>query len=91
MKKRIVIKVERERVGDYMDVDQFLAVQSGDLKAIIDMCTFCLWDEETHAYYEQTQARAIIGKMKLNELLELGKSVHKQMEDDAVDPNSEGG
>lgn len=89
--KRVVIKIDQQRVGDFLTVDQFLAVQSGDLKAIIHMVGFCLWDEDNNSFYPEEVARKYIGSMTLNELLQLGKSVHKELEDQSVDPNSEGG
>lgn len=91
MNKRVVIKVDQQRVGDFLTVDEFLAVQSGDLKAIINMVTFCLWDEDSHNFYPSDLAKKYIGTMTLSELLQLGKSVHQAMEDQAVDPNSGGG
>lgn len=91
MNKRVVIKVDQKRVGDFLTVDQFLAVQEGNIKEIINMAAFCLWDEDNHSYYDSDVARKYIGTMKLNELLQMGQAVHKAMEDQSVDPNSEGG
>lgn len=82
MSEKVHLHLDRERVWDTVSVDQFLALQAGDLKTIADVLAHFVMQDG--AYMDYTPARALIGQMTVRQLLEAAKEFAGNAEESAV-------
>lgn len=85
-KVTILLKMDSNRLNDMVTVDQFLGLQEGDTRNIIEVISLFVWDAGRGRYFSAEKGRKIIGKMKMSEMKELSKSFFKEAQDEAVPP-----
>ena len=83
-KKRLVIKVDQDRISEELTVGEFLAMQDGKFAPLIHMCSLCLYNEVSGSLYEPSEALEILKSLKLKELNELARQITHEMEGVAV-------
>lgn len=83
----IQITIDPERLEDIVTVDEYLAMQERDMRAIIDvMSKFVVKADGT--YYDYDDGRKIVGKLSLRELTEASKSLSGKIRDVIVPPQN---
>ena len=86
---RLVIKTDRQRIQDMVTVDEFLGSQSGDMTSTIAIVSKCMWNEEMGQYYDVKEARKFLGSLTITHLMELVRTVNKEITDIAIPPQLE--
>lgn len=71
MPAKVTVKFERERILDYVSVDEFIALQSNDLKAVKDVCGKFVVGEDGE-YLPAEEGILLLGKASLRSLQEIG-------------------
>lgn len=66
----INIKVDQNRLGDLVSVDEFLGMQDGDFKTIINIVSRFVVDANGN-YLEPAEGRKLIGALSMNQLKEI--------------------
>ena len=81
------IKMERERLLDEVDLDTYIGVQEGDLKALREMVATFVVDEKGE-YLEKAEGLKLVGKLKIRQLKDLQRSLVEGGEQAIVPPEN---
>lgn len=65
----ITIKVDQARLGDLVTVDEFIGMQDGDFKAIINVVSRFVIGTDGQ-YLEPAEGRKVVGALSMNQLKE---------------------
>lgn len=87
---QLTVKADQDRIGEHVTVAEYTGAMSGDFRAIVALTTKLLWNTEANDYYSIEEARKIVGKLKVNQLMDLVKSISNEMEQVAVPNELEG-
>lgn len=81
---KLTIKIDQERIGELITVDEYFGVQDGDQRAIVGLVTKCLFNVEAGEFYPPEEARKLIGGLRMAELADLITQVQGGISTDAV-------
>lgn len=86
---QLVIKADQDRIGEHVTVAEYMGAMNGDFRAIVALTTKLLWNSEAGDYYDIEEAKKIVAKLKVNQLMELVKAITSAVDQVAV-PNESG-
>lgn len=81
----ISIKVELEQLRSRITVDELLAMQEGDMKAIVGIMSHFVHNKKGKALSRE-DGRKAIGKLTIDEMILAAEDFTKAMKDTAVPP-----
>ena len=81
----IEIRVDQDRLGELVTVDEFIAVEEGKIKAIRDVLGRFVIGSDGQ-YMEPEAGVEIIGKLTINQLKETAEEFSRKARDAAVPP-----
>lgn len=70
--ENIVIRIDRELFAKTVSVDDFIALEEGKIKGIRNVVSWFISDG-TGGYLPREKALAILGKLTIEQLVQLGK------------------
>lgn len=81
------IKVDRERMGGMVSVDEYIALLDGDVRTMINILSmFVVGDDGS--YLDKKDGRKLIGKLTLDEMREAIQAFTENAENAIVPPPS---
>ena len=88
MTKQIEIRVDQQRLGDLVTVDEFIAMQEGNVKAIRDVLGRFVVNGDG-SYLDPEAGKRAIGALTINQLKETAEGFTRKAQEAAV-PNESG-
>ena len=85
---KIEIRVDQQRLGDLVTVDEFIAVMEGDIKSIRDVLGRFVVNVDG-GYLDPEEGKRTIGKLSINQLKEAAINFTQKANEAAV-PNENG-
>lgn len=80
---KLEIRVDAERLGEMVTVDEFIAMQEGNIRVIVNvLANFCV--NGSGGYMEHDEARAVLGQMTIKQLTEAAQAFAGNAEGAAV-------
>ena len=83
-KRRITVKMSEDRMHELMTVDDYIAMQEGNIKSMKIMCAALLYDMDKHDYYDYEEAQQVIGSLKVSQMVKLAERLTEEMTEEAV-------
>lgn len=84
--KQIMIRVDQERLGDLVTVDEFIGLQEGNVRCIRDVLANFVVNGT--GYLSPEEGRKIIGGMSLNQLKDAAAEFARKAQETAVPKES---
>lgn len=84
---KIHFHIDKARVEDQLTVDQFLGLQEGDMRIILEVLCYLVQDENGQ-YLDLEEARPLVGKMKMSQFSEVVQRLTKEIESSMVPPQN---
>lgn len=87
----VVLNMDKDRLNDLVDVDQYIGMQEGNTRAIVDVLSLFVWDTDNNEYYSFEEGRKKVGKVKMMRLNDLAQQFFTGLEEAAVPPDKGSG
>ncbi len=77
------VHIDQQRVKSKVPVDTIIAMQEGDLKAMLDCLSYFVVGEDG-GYLPYDQARPLLGKLSMDQLMEIARQFDVKAQEIAV-------
>ncbi|RMD64622.1 hypothetical protein D6833_04120 [Candidatus Parcubacteria bacterium] len=85
---KVIVRPNEERLNRCVTVDQMIAMQEGQFRAIRDVLAYFVVDESGRYVEDYEEAKRILGRLTIGELYELSEEFVGASEDIAVPPEN---